>query len=266
VTRTTTGTHSCGTHARGTHARDPHPGPFLEVLDLLLDPFLDLPPEDLKKPKKSKEWMSKKPKDGESQTKKVDGKTYHWCEGNGAHKPKWVIHDPKTCNRLKKPKPKDSGSEESKSQPDWEIDQAVMEDDEQGLRQGTYVGPWPSNLPSLRAPLLLIELVLELVGATFGGMMLACICLIYILCHKLVHYTTCTTAGRAVMRLTTSTISSITQHISGNSEKLYTFVALNRIPGLATFKDIASTASLYLCPICTSCEWEARKAITDIVK
>jgi hypothetical protein len=36
------------------------------------------------------------------------------------------------------------------------------------------------------APLLLIELILELVGATFGGMMLACICAIYILCDKLV--------------------------------------------------------------------------------
>jgi hypothetical protein len=75
------------------------------------------------------------------------------------------------------------------------------------------VGPWPSKMPSLMAPLLLIELILELVGATFGGMMLACICAIYILCHKLVHYTTCTTAGRAVTSLTTSTFSSITQRI-----------------------------------------------------
>jgi hypothetical protein len=105
------------------------------------------------------------------------------------------------------------------------------------------MGPWPSKLPSLRAPLLLIKLVLELVGATFGGMMLACICAIYILCHKLVHYTTCTTAGRAVMSLTTSTISSITQHISGNSDKLYTLVASYSIPGLATFKGIASAVS-----------------------
>ena len=46
--------------------------------------------------------------------------------------------------------------------------------------QGTCVGPWPSKMPSLMAPLLLIELILELVGATFGGMMLACICAIYI--------------------------------------------------------------------------------------
>jgi anaerobic C4-dicarboxylate transporter len=94
-------------------------------------------------------------------------------------------------------------------------------------------GTWPSKLPSLRAPLLLIELVLELVGATFGGMMLACICGIYILCHMLVHYTTCTTPGRAVMSLTTSTISSITQHISGNSDKLYTSVTLYNLPRLA---------------------------------
>jgi hypothetical protein len=33
--------------------------------------------KDQKKPKKSKEWMSKKLKDGEPCTKKVDGKTYH---------------------------------------------------------------------------------------------------------------------------------------------------------------------------------------------
>jgi hypothetical protein len=101
------------------------------------------------------------------------------------------------------------------------------------------MGPWPSKLPSLGA--LLIELVLELVGATFGGMMLAYICAIYILCHKLVHYyTTCTTAGRAVMSLTTSTISSITQRISGNSDLLHTILASHRIPGLATFKGIAT--------------------------
>jgi hypothetical protein len=126
------------------------------------------------------------------------------------------------------------------------------------------MGPWPSKLPSLRAPLLLIELVLELVGATFGGMMLACICAIYILCHKLVHYTTCTTAGRAVTSLTTSTFSSITQRISGNSEKLYTIIASYNLPGLATFKGIISAVSANLSALYTDRECKSRKAITYV--
>jgi hypothetical protein len=96
--------------------------------------------------------------------------------------------------------------------------------------------------------------------------MLACICAIYILCHKLVHYTTCTTAGRAVTSLTTSTISSITQHISGNSDKLYTIVASYSIPGLATFKGIASAASSNLNSLYTSHECKTRKAITYVYK
>ena len=74
------------------------------------------------------------PKEGEPCTKKVNGKTYHWCKGNDAHKPKWVIHDPKSCSRLKKTEAKEGGLEKlkskSKSQPKWEIDQVVMEDDE----------------------------------------------------------------------------------------------------------------------------------------
>jgi hypothetical protein len=92
--------------------------------------------KDQKKSKKSKEWMSKKPKEGEPHTKKVNGKTYHWCEGNDAHKPKWVIHDPKMCSGLKDKDEKEDGSEKSKSklksksQPEWEIDQAIIEDDE----------------------------------------------------------------------------------------------------------------------------------------
>jgi hypothetical protein len=119
-------------------------------------------------------------------------------------------------------------------------------------------------MPSLMAPLLLIELIFELVGATFGGMMLACICAIYILCHKLVHYTTCTTAGRAVMSLTTSTFSSITQRISGNSKKLYTIVASYNVPGLATFKGILSAASSNLSAIHTDRKCKSRKAITYV--
>ncbi len=41
--------------------------------------------------------MYQKPRDGEQHTRTVKDKLFHWCEGNGAHKPKWVRHDPKTC-------------------------------------------------------------------------------------------------------------------------------------------------------------------------
>jgi len=44
------------------------------------------------KKKKVPTWVSKPPKNGESKTKSKDGKTYHWCEGYGAHEPCWVIH------------------------------------------------------------------------------------------------------------------------------------------------------------------------------
>ena len=42
-------------------------------------------------------WIFTKPYDGEKHTRTVKDKLYHWCEGNGAHKPKWVRHDPKIC-------------------------------------------------------------------------------------------------------------------------------------------------------------------------
>ncbi|MGL5918059.1 MAG: hypothetical protein ACRCYM_02330, partial [Cetobacterium sp.] len=46
------------------------------------------------KTKKGK-WMFVKPKDGESKTKMVKDKEYHWCDGkDNAHKPKWVRHHP----------------------------------------------------------------------------------------------------------------------------------------------------------------------------
>jgi len=47
--------------------------------------------------KKVPTWMSKPPKNGESKTKNKDGKTYHWCEGYGAHEPRWVIHKVEKC-------------------------------------------------------------------------------------------------------------------------------------------------------------------------
>jgi len=47
--------------------------------------------------KKVPNWMNKAPKSGEPKTKTKDGKTYHWCGGYGAHKPRWVIHNVETC-------------------------------------------------------------------------------------------------------------------------------------------------------------------------
>jgi hypothetical protein len=46
-------------------------------------------------------WIKVAPKDGEPKSKTVEGKTFHWCEGNGAHEPKWVIHEPSKCSGLK---------------------------------------------------------------------------------------------------------------------------------------------------------------------
>jgi hypothetical protein len=42
-------------------------------------------------------WMSKPPRDGESKSKKVNGKDYNWCEGYGSHEPRWVIHKVEKC-------------------------------------------------------------------------------------------------------------------------------------------------------------------------
>jgi len=38
--------------------------------------------------KKVPDWINKAPKSGESKTKTKDGKTYHWCNGYGTHKPR----------------------------------------------------------------------------------------------------------------------------------------------------------------------------------
>ena len=48
--------------------------------------------------KKVPDWMNKAPKSGESKTKTKDGKTYHWCDGYGTHKPRWVIHKVEKCH------------------------------------------------------------------------------------------------------------------------------------------------------------------------
>jgi len=47
--------------------------------------------------KKVPDWMKKAPKSGEPKSKTKDGKTYHWCDGYGTHKPRWVIHKVEKC-------------------------------------------------------------------------------------------------------------------------------------------------------------------------
>ncbi|CAB9525983.1 unknown protein [Seminavis robusta] len=46
-------------------------------------------------------WVYQEPNNGDPKSKTVEGKTYHWCPGNGAHKPRWVTHLPEKCNGLK---------------------------------------------------------------------------------------------------------------------------------------------------------------------
>jgi hypothetical protein len=67
------------------------------------------------------DWVTKKPTDGKV-TKEMNGKTYHWCEGDAGknHSPKWVIHKPSECTHLKKPPP--NGADDKKSEnvaPTW---------------------------------------------------------------------------------------------------------------------------------------------------
>ena len=44
--------------------------------------------------------MFQAPDAGSPKSKTVNDKTYYWCPGNGAHKPKWVRHEPSTCKGL----------------------------------------------------------------------------------------------------------------------------------------------------------------------
>lgn len=32
----------------------------------------------------------------------MDGKSYNWCEGNGAHAPAWVLHKREACSGFKR--------------------------------------------------------------------------------------------------------------------------------------------------------------------
>jgi hypothetical protein len=77
------------------------------------------------------EWKLKPPAQGEPKTKKVDGKTYHWCTN---HK-MWMLHMPAECKGVapkknfdnKKPPPKDDGKEKKLK---LNVSALMAEDDE----------------------------------------------------------------------------------------------------------------------------------------
>jgi hypothetical protein len=68
------------------------------------------------------EWVTKKPTD-DKVTKEMNGKTYHWCEGDSGknHSPKWVIHKPSECTHLKKTPQNtpDDRQKETTAAPTW---------------------------------------------------------------------------------------------------------------------------------------------------
>ncbi|CAB9524291.1 unknown protein [Seminavis robusta] len=59
--------------------------------------------------RKPPSWVFNEPSNEEPKTKTVDGKVWNWCEGNGAHKPRWVTHKLSECRGTK------NGSGESKA-------------------------------------------------------------------------------------------------------------------------------------------------------
>ena len=77
------------------------------------------------------DWMSKSPTDGKL-TKVVNDKTYHWCEGNGAHTPRWVRHTPAECRGSEKKKPESILKEEKPKGVSWSTAAMLaMVDDEE---------------------------------------------------------------------------------------------------------------------------------------
>ncbi len=69
--------------------------------------------EKKKKKQEKPKWMTVPPKDDDSKTKTVDGKSYHWCPNHEA----WTRHKPSECQGkgFKKPEPKKE-DEEKKSE------------------------------------------------------------------------------------------------------------------------------------------------------
>ena len=73
--------------------------------------------EGERKSRKPAPWSFQRPKEGEPLKKVVGGKDFHWCEGNGAHKPKWVRHEPAKCTGKKEgSKPEEKPAEEKKEE------------------------------------------------------------------------------------------------------------------------------------------------------
>ena len=65
--------------------------------------------------RKVPEWMTDLPKEGESKTKVVEDKTYHWCPGGQyKHRPHWEMHHPSDFKASKRGSEKEIPKEEPK--------------------------------------------------------------------------------------------------------------------------------------------------------
>jgi hypothetical protein len=77
--------------------------------------------------------MMVQPKDGESNTKVVEEKTYHWCNGGqDKHRPRWVMHLPSEC----KPRTKGATKEWAKEPPKSESKKETKETKRVGWTTG----------------------------------------------------------------------------------------------------------------------------------
>ena len=71
-------------------------------------------------------WVYDAPKYGEKKEKVVSGKTYYYCKGHGAHKPRWVVHKPSECHGLKDKDDSDDKAKDSKDKPKKKVGWAMM--------------------------------------------------------------------------------------------------------------------------------------------
>lgn len=68
--------------------------------------------KDVERYKEKNAWKLIEPKDGESKTKTVGDKTYHWCTGHDgkAHRKMWSLHTPDACSIEKSKDKKSAGA------------------------------------------------------------------------------------------------------------------------------------------------------------